>query len=146
MPHNDDIYDDPDLQGDDDEYPETVKFDRPGDSVRGTVLTVDRFDGRYGPGLKYSLRSEGNGRTVEVLAGASPKDLKSQLLKRRPRPGDLLSIELIELRPTKMGNPFKVFVIDVVPGDEPGRDDERPAEGASRSDAPSGDDDDLFGE
>lgn len=108
-----DVYDDPELRSEDD-YPDTVTFDRPGDRVRGEVIRVDRADLPFGPVLKYSILEERSRREVQLLAG--PKNLKGQLLKLRPRPGDILDVELVELRRTGAGsNPAKLFDVQVTP-------------------------------
>ena len=97
------IYDDPDLQQQSD-FPDQVRFDRTGDRVRGRVLTVEKINTRLGPVAKYLLMTDDGQRSL--LAGA--KNLWGQLLEIKPEPGDVLDIELIELRSVSNGT-AKIF-------------------------------------
>jgi hypothetical protein len=97
------IYDDPDLQQESD-FPDQVRFERTGDRVRGRVLTVEKINTRLGPVAKYLLMTDDGQRSL--LAGA--KNLWGQLLEIKPEPGDVLDIELIELRSVSNGT-AKIF-------------------------------------
>jgi hypothetical protein len=101
------IYDDPDLQQESD-FPDQVRFERTGDRVRGRVLTVEKINTRLGPVAKYLLMTDDGQRSL--LAGA--KNLWGQLLEIKPEPGDVLDIELIELRSVSNGT-AKIFDVKV---------------------------------
>jgi len=137
------IYDDPELQQDDD-YPDQVRFDRVGDSVRGRVLSMEKITTRFGPTPKYMLRTERG--DVSLLPGA--KNLWGQLLSIKPDVGDVLTIELIELRTVSQGT-AKIFDVKCEPGDRPtAPPPTAPAPDPGRSTAPrpmsSDDESDIF--
>jgi hypothetical protein len=102
-----DIYSDPDLQPDND-YPDQVRFDVVHDRVRGRVLSIEKINTRFGPTAKYMLFTE-NGE-VSMLAGS--KNLWGQMLTQKPQVGDVLDVELIELRQTAQGT-AKIFDVQV---------------------------------
>jgi hypothetical protein len=146
-----DIYDDPRINAGDSEYPNQVRFDRVGDKVRGRVLSIEVIDTTFGPTLKYMLFT--GDRQVSMLAGT--KNLHGQMLSKRPRPGDVIDVELIELRDTQRGT-AKIFDVKVEPGDvstlaPPPRVTSQPQgnpyekyPGQQRPSAPDADDADLF--
>ena len=105
-----DIYSDPDLQPDND-YPDQVRFDALHDRVRGRVMLVEKINTRFGPTAKYTLFTE-NGQ-MTMLAGS--KNLWGQMLTLKPQVGDILDVELIELRQTAQGT-AKIFDVQVEPG------------------------------
>ena len=108
-----DIYDDPEINTGEDEYADQVSFNNVGDSVRGTVLAIDKITTRFGPVLKYTLYT--GEREVSMLAGG--KNLKAQVLAMKPRVGDVLDVKLIELRDTAMGT-AKLYDVRVENGDK----------------------------
>jgi hypothetical protein len=112
MPY--DPYDDPEIATADDEFPEQVSFERVGDKIRARVLSVEKITTRFGPTLKYRLFDGQAERSM--LAGS--KNLKGQMLELRPRAGDVLDVELIELRSTANGT-AKIYDVKVEPGDGP---------------------------
>jgi len=114
------IYDDPDLRdAEDDNYPPTIKFERIGDRMKGKVDAIEKFTSRNGVALKYRFGHVATllgGRqeqlpVAEIIAGS--KNLKGQLMQLKPEKGDIVDIELTELRPTDRGNPLKVYRINV---------------------------------
>jgi hypothetical protein len=107
------IYDDPELQPDED-YHDQARFDRVGDKVRGRVLSIEKINTRFGPTPKYMLRTERGDQSL--LAGA--KNLWGQLLSLKPDVGDVLTIELIELRTVSQGT-AKIFDVQCEPGERP---------------------------
>jgi hypothetical protein len=107
------IYDDPDLQPDTD-YPDQIKLERVGDKVRGRVLSAEKITTRFGPTPKYMLRTQQGDQSL--LAGA--KNLWGQLLELKPEVGDVLTIELIELRTVSQGT-AKIFDVACERGDRP---------------------------
>jgi hypothetical protein len=134
-----DIYDDPDIKTASD-FPDQVRFERVGDKVRGRVLTVEKINTRFGPTLKYTLLND-KGDTISMLAGSV--NLKGQMLELKPRMGDVIDVELIELRATANGT-AKIYDIQIERGDAAQLAPEpRPEQHPSRS---SVDDegDDLF--
>jgi hypothetical protein len=146
------IYDDPDLQPDDN-FPDQVRLDRVGDRVRGRVLSVEKINTRFGPTPKYMLRT--NEGDQSLLAGA--KNLWGQLLNLKPDVGDVLTIELIELRTVSQGT-AKIFDVQCEPGERPTAPPAqapapqasapRPDPGRVSAIAPARDDDegDIFGD
>jgi hypothetical protein len=109
MPY--DPYDDPEINTPDDDYPDQVRFERVGDSVRGRVLSVEKITTRYGPTLKYML-FDGNVQK-SLLAGG--KNLKAQMIELRPRPGDVIDVKLIELRTVSQGT-AKIYDVEIERG------------------------------
>jgi hypothetical protein len=85
-----------------------------GDKIRARVLSVEKITTRFGPTLKYRLFDGQAERSM--LAGS--KNLKGQMLELRPRAGDVLDVELIELRSTANGT-AKIYDVKVEPGDGP---------------------------
>jgi hypothetical protein len=108
-----DIYDEPTIQPEDDDF---IRMEQVGDGVQGTILKIDIIPAKFGPVLKYTMQL-GAGREGSFLAGS--KNLKGQLMSMKPRPGDWLDIKLVELRPTTMGSPLKVFEVNVMPAGQP---------------------------
>ena len=108
-----DVYDNPGLTGEDED--DFIKFEQVGDDVQGTVLDITVVPTKFTPDgvLKYGVKLDSTGREASFLAGS--KNLKGQLMTLRPRPGDHLDIRLIELRPTQMGSPLKVFEVKMTP-------------------------------
>jgi hypothetical protein len=109
-----DIYDDPDINTGEEQFPDQLKLEHPGDHYRGRVLSVEKITTRYGPTLKYML-FDGQ-RQQSMLAGQ--KNLKAQLLELRPRPGDVLDMTLIELRDTANGRAY-IYDVDCERGSAP---------------------------
>jgi len=110
MPTN--IYDDPELQPE--EYADSISFERVGDRVRGRILSIEKLTTKFGPTAKYMLRTEQGDQSL--LAGA--KNLWGQLLSLKPDVGDVLTIELIELRTVSQGT-AKIFDVQCEPGERP---------------------------
>ena len=102
------IYKNPDLPGADN----SVLFTRVGDRVRGRVMSVEVVTTKYGQRLKFRL-DPGTGKSVTLVAGA--KNLSAQIIALEPGLGDILSVELIELRPSQSGT-AKLFTVEVEPG------------------------------
>lgn len=128
-----DIYDDPGIQEDEGDF---IKLDEVGDGVQGTIQDIQVIPAKFGPVLKYTMRLAA-GRSGSFLAGS--KNLKGQLMSMKPRPGDWLDIKLVELRPTQMGSPLKVFEVNVMPAGS-----QTPASPVAVSRPPADDDEDLF--
>ena len=124
-----DIYDDPAFREDEDDF---IRMEQVGDGVQGTIVEIVKLDAKFGPVLKYTLKLS-SGREASFLAGS--KNLKGQLHSMRPRSGDWLDIKLVELRPTTMGSPLKVFTVEVIPAGS------RPQAAAA---PPEDDDEDIF--
>lgn len=128
-----DIYDDPTIQDDDGDF---IKLEQIGDECHGTVLDITVIQAKFGPVLKYSIRLA-TGREASFLAGS--KNLKGQLMSLKPRAGDHLDIKLVELRPTTMGSPLKVFAVSVTPAAQLA-----PAPSAPAPTPADADDEDMF--
>jgi hypothetical protein len=109
-----DIYDDPEINTPEDDFPDQVRFDRVGDRVRARVMSVEKITTRYGPTLKYMLFTDRQ-EQKSMLAGS--KNLKAAMLEKRPRPGDVIDLTYTELRPTQSGGDVKIFSLIVEPGD-----------------------------
>jgi hypothetical protein len=96
-----------------------ARFERIGDRVRGVVTMIDVFSSGNGNALLYkvaevTMSQEGRQSRqdeIEIIAGS--KNLLGQLMVKQPQVGDVLDLELIELRPSPMGNPLKVFKVEV---------------------------------
>jgi hypothetical protein len=108
-----DIYDDPEIT-ENALQQNQVRFEQVGDRVRGRVLSVEKVNSRFGPTLMYRL-FDGNDERV-VFAGSV--NLKGQMLELRPRPGDVLDIELIELRKSNAGNDTKIYDVQLERADK----------------------------
>jgi hypothetical protein len=110
-----DIYDDPRIQSEDDDY---IRMEQIGDGCQGTVTALEVIDAQFGAVLKVTLRAQG-GREVSFLAGS--RNLSGQMMTKRPRPGDFLAVKLVELRPSGPGrSPLKVFEVNVTPPEPSG--------------------------
>jgi hypothetical protein len=119
------IYDDPEINTGEDDFPDDVKFALPGDRVRARILTIEKIKTKFGPTLKYMVGNiellVQNGREVatdwrdqkSMLAGS--KNLKASMLEKKPDPGDLIDLTYTELRPTQSGGDVKIFVLEVEP-------------------------------
>jgi len=116
------IYDDPELLPDDDDYPPTLKCQVIGDRIKGRIKDVSKFTSRNGVAIKYQLvdvatllaGKQASYPVGEVIAGS--KNLKGQMLQLKPEAGDIIDIELTELRPSAYGNPTKIYRISVEGG------------------------------
>ena len=115
------IYDDSDMWSDvNEEFAHTVKLTRVGDRVRGEIADITRFEGTgQRPAPKFLLanvaaREDGvqsRYETAELIAGT--KSMKGQVYTMKPRKGDILDAELIELRQTGQPSPAKIFRLTV---------------------------------
>jgi hypothetical protein len=104
------IWDDPDLQVNDD----YVKFEKVGDSITGTILTVraHRFDNNsVAPQLLLRL-DDGEEKTIT----AGQVRLKAKLAELRPEAGDRITITLTEIEKRAGGKELKHFDVQVAPG------------------------------
>jgi diadenosine tetraphosphate (Ap4A) HIT family hydrolase len=104
------IWDDPELHVND----EFVKFEKVGDSITGTILTVraHRFDNNsVAPQLLLRL-DDGEEKTVT----AGQVRLKAKLAEMRPEAGDRITITLTEIEKRAGGKELKHFDVHVVPG------------------------------
>jgi hypothetical protein len=109
-----DIYDDPDINTGNEYADNQVQFNEVGDRFRGTVLSVEKVNTRFGPSIMYRLFDGAN----EKVMFAGSVNLKGQVLELRPRTGDVLDVELIELRKSKAGNDTKIYDVQVERGDK----------------------------
>jgi hypothetical protein len=102
------IWDDPEMQVND----EYVRFEKPGDAVTGTVLSVRayRFDATtVAPQLLMQL-DDGSEKTVT----AGQVRLKATLAELRPEAGDRISITLTEIEKRSGGKELKHFEVQVL--------------------------------
>lgn len=104
------IYDDPEINTPEDDFPDQIKFNVPGDRVRARVLSIEKITTKFGPTLKYMLLTD-QGMQKSMLAGS--KNLKAAMLEQRPRPGDVIDLTYTELRPTQSGGDVKIFSLVV---------------------------------
>lgn len=139
------IYDDPRVKG---TMVPRLRFERVGDRGRGVVTEADIFTTNTNTGFRYTLaevvaRQEGNQLRLdqaELMAGT--RNMVEQLLIKQPQVGDILDVELIELKPSSYGNPAKLYRVNV--------DKQTEGQPLPRSETPSpapaspGDEDDLF--
>lgn len=107
-----DIWDDPDLQQNDD----YVKFEKVGDSLKAVILKIGKKewpDGKTDPQLL--VRTKDGERTLT----AGQARLKAQLVELRPQVGDGLSITLTKIEPRGGGKTLKHFDVQVIkPGQQ----------------------------
>jgi hypothetical protein len=95
-------------------------WEQPGDKLEGRVVALESFKGMQGEAPLIKLAdcswrkgtSEGQARTMEFIAGA--KQLKRQLLEKKPDVGARLTVELIELKPQAAGT-AKLYYVGVAP-------------------------------
>lgn len=124
MPY--DPYEDPDIRGDNSDFPLTVKFEEYGDRVRGVIIAIDRWDPPArkagetpSPILKYKLAEcvvsqrghQSRLDACELLAGSV--NLKGQLMTMKPQVGDEVDIEFVSEKKSQFGNATKMFEIKV---------------------------------
>jgi len=105
-----DIYDDPDLKPDTD----FVKFEEPGDGVKGVVVSVGKHvfdDGKAA--LKLVIRTETGDRTLT----AGQMQLKTKLNEARPVVGDTVDITFTSTEKRAGGKTLKHFDVVVTKGD-----------------------------
>jgi hypothetical protein len=104
------IWDDPELHVND----EFQKFEKVGDSITGTILTVraHRFDNNsVAPQLLLRL-DDGEEKTVT----AGQVRLKAKLAELRPEAGDRITITLTEIEKRAGGKELKHFDVHATPG------------------------------
>jgi len=134
-----------------------IRFDEVGDRAKGRITNVEVFTG-MGNGWKYDLANvavrQSNTQEMRNQAEviATPTNLVAQLKEQRPRTGDTLDIELIDLRKTAAGTAkiFRVETTKAEPGQIPGQqnlfgDGAAAPTPAPTAPAPAAPDDDLFG-
>jgi len=116
------IYDDESIWGDvqEGEFAHTIKLTRVKDRVRGVITDITKFEGRgQSPSPKYvlaevSAREDGvqsRYEVAELIAGT--KSMKGQMYAEKPAKGDIVDIELVELRNTGQPSPAKIFDVKV---------------------------------
>ena len=108
------IWDDADLKVNDD----YVKFDNPGDTVTGKILSIKKHtfeDGKAVPQLLLDV----NGEEKTLTAGQIR--LKAELATQRPGVGDVLTVTLSEIEKRSGGKTLKHFSVAIggAPADAP---------------------------
>lgn len=104
------IYDDPDLQSDND----YVTFDAVGDGVTGVVTNVGKHvweDGKVS--IKLNIRTTDGDRTLT----AGQVKLKALIAEQRPEVGDSVDIKLSQIEKRAGGKTLKHFTMTTTRGD-----------------------------
>jgi hypothetical protein len=121
------IYDDPELQPEPNEFPDSVEFHQRGDRVRARINRMEPLKTRYGTCAKYWLFDLDRNMERTMLAGA--KNLWGQLLTLKPEVGDTVDIELVDFAKNENGTAklFEVSVERSGEGPAPVREPQRPS-------------------
>lgn len=102
-----DFWNDPDLTVGGD----YIKFDEPGTTIAGKVLSISKYDwgdGTYAPQL--ILDTDDGEKTVT----AGQVRLKALLAETKPQPGDVITIVYVGTEPRPGGKTLKNFTVDVI--------------------------------
>lgn len=98
------IWDDADLKVNDD----YIKFDNPGDTVTGKIVSIRKHvfdDGKAVPQLLLDVAGE------EKTLTAGQIRLKAELAEKRPGVGDVITVTLTDVEKRAGGKTLKVFTV-----------------------------------
>lgn len=85
---------------------------QPGDSITGTVTSLEVRDGRGGPVPVVVLETEPG---EQVTVWGSPVDLRTQLAALEPNIGSYLRIRFDGERHTGQASPMKLYTVSTPP-------------------------------